>query len=73
MRFKLSPRSEQILSIATKEQGTRYALKKELGEGIYYAEGLVQCTNGNYICMIVNMNEEKRELTIFPQLSYPQV
>ncbi|KAJ4442325.1 hypothetical protein ANN_03911 [Periplaneta americana] len=71
MRIKLAPRSEQIISIPTKEQGTRYLPKQELGEGIYCAEGLVQCTSENYICMIVNMNEEERELTAFPQLTLP--
>ena len=64
----IPPLSETIVEFPTSERGNRYCPKQNLGNNVLCAESLVECRNGKYCCLIVNLNEDEHVLTTKPNL-----
>ena len=61
--------SETILTLPTQEKGVRHCPSQCLGTGIYVAESIVNCTNNQFMCLNVNLNEDEKVLDQLPELN----
>jgi hypothetical protein len=65
--IKLKAYAETLVRIPTQEKGNRLVETQELQENVFCASSVVQCTDGSFLSLLINLNPEEKQLGYFPK------